>query len=387
MNTQQTQSHQPKKVMSARGAGDKAEFTSAKAKAERSFGVSQSDSPKEWAKRNLLPQDDTINGIGLENFYTPNNAQNKDPEIKRQQQVMRFGKNTTKEEFRAQNDALKSAPPPIPSQTQEESTEFVPAQSAPLNLPQDIEGNYYRPTGYKYLDDRIKNRKVSMYDGYLANKYLGLNLSGHLNIDMNANVNLKGDVKQRSLAGTYKQAYELAKAGTSASQVSELVEYSDGWNGAFQRFLLNNFGVDLNEQKMRLNTAITAAENDAAQVYKIGQGSKDARSDATKAVGTNGNDWKAYYFRNAQFLHDTANKTEENAKIMALQGDTSSAQVYLKWAQETRKLADLQVNLSRKGKKISKSKEWHEINNRRNQLQSLLNKPLDSQNPQTQEES
>ncbi|RDU57096.1 hypothetical protein CQA49_00050 [Helicobacter sp. MIT 00-7814] len=39
-------SHQPKKLVSAREAGDKAEFTSAKSEAERSFGVSQSDSPK-----------------------------------------------------------------------------------------------------------------------------------------------------------------------------------------------------------------------------------------------------------------------------------------------------------------------------------------------------
>lgn len=61
---------------------------------------------------------------------------------------------------------------------------------AAQNLPQ----NYFKSTNVRYLDDKLKNNKTTLYDAYIAKKFLGLDLSeyGDKSADLNINAKVKG---------------------------------------------------------------------------------------------------------------------------------------------------------------------------------------------------
>lgn len=72
----------------------------------------------------------------------------------------------------------------------QQTLEMAQNQSADENLPQ----NYFKSTNVKYLDDKIKNNQATLYDAYIAKKYLGLDLSeyGDKTADLNINAKVKG---------------------------------------------------------------------------------------------------------------------------------------------------------------------------------------------------
>ncbi|KNE09794.1 hypothetical protein [Helicobacter pylori] len=62
----------------------------------------------------------------------------------------------------------------------------------------------YLSTGIAYLDDKIKNRNITMFDYYMAKKFLGLDL----NVNLNGNLNIKSENKTR-LANINKATQDI----------------------------------------------------------------------------------------------------------------------------------------------------------------------------------
>ncbi len=62
----------------------------------------------------------------------------------------------------------------------------------------------YVSTGIKYLDNKIKNRSLSVFDYYMARRYLGIDL----NVNLNGNLNLKTENKTR-LASINKATQDI----------------------------------------------------------------------------------------------------------------------------------------------------------------------------------
>ncbi len=62
----------------------------------------------------------------------------------------------------------------------------------------------YLSTGVAYLDDKIKNRNITVFDYYMAKKFLGLDL----NVNLNGNLNIKSENKTR-LASINKATQDI----------------------------------------------------------------------------------------------------------------------------------------------------------------------------------
>ncbi|ANT42520.1 hypothetical protein [Helicobacter phage UKEN31U] len=62
----------------------------------------------------------------------------------------------------------------------------------------------YLSTGIAYLDNKIKNRSITVFDYYMAKKFLGMDL----NVNLNGNLNLKSENKTR-LASINKATQDI----------------------------------------------------------------------------------------------------------------------------------------------------------------------------------
>ncbi|QQW78775.1 Coiled-coil domain-containing protein [Helicobacter pylori] len=70
---------------------------------------------------------------------------------------------------------------------------------------QDLEAEpSYLSTGIAYLDNKIKNRSITVFDYYMAKKFLGLDL----NVNLNGNLNIKSENKTR-LASINKATQDI----------------------------------------------------------------------------------------------------------------------------------------------------------------------------------
>ncbi|GAA6793053.1 hypothetical protein HpHCM62_10400 [Helicobacter pylori] len=84
---------------------------------------------------------------------------------------------------------IKQAPQTPESENKtNEANQSLANQNLANDSVKDLEAEpSYLSTGIAYLDDKIKNRTITVFDYYMAKKFLGLDL----NVNLNGNLNIK----------------------------------------------------------------------------------------------------------------------------------------------------------------------------------------------------
>ncbi|MFP6279852.1 Coiled-coil domain-containing protein [Helicobacter pylori] len=92
----------------------------------------------------------------------------------------------------------------------------------------------YILTGIKYLDNKIKNRSLSVFDYYMARKYLGIDL----NVNLNGNLNIKSEnqTKIKNLTSASNRIYDGIKALNLGDRLIEKAQDNSGIFSALKRF-------------------------------------------------------------------------------------------------------------------------------------------------------
>ncbi|OPG61710.1 Coiled-coil domain-containing protein [Helicobacter pylori] len=107
----------------------------------------------------------------------------------------------------------------------------------------------YVSTGIKYLDNKIKNRSLSVFDYYMARKFLGIDL----NVNLNGNLNIKSENQTRvkNLTSATSKIYDGVKALNLGDRLIEKAQKNSGIFSALRRFAnekTNGFyGLDSDE--------------------------------------------------------------------------------------------------------------------------------------------
>ncbi|WP_100951416.1 Coiled-coil domain-containing protein [Helicobacter pylori] len=91
----------------------------------------------------------------------------------------------------------------------------------------------YISTGIKYLDNKIKNRSLSVFDYYMARKYLGMDL----NVNLNGNLNIKSEnqTKIKNLTSASSKIYDGIKALNLGDRLIEKAQDNSGVFSALKR--------------------------------------------------------------------------------------------------------------------------------------------------------
>ncbi|MFP6058032.1 Coiled-coil domain-containing protein [Helicobacter pylori] len=92
----------------------------------------------------------------------------------------------------------------------------------------------YISTGIAYLDDKIKNRTITVFDYFMAKKFLGLDL----NVNLNGNLNIKSEnnTKIKNLTSATGKIYDGLKALNLGDRLIEKAQDNSGIFSALKRF-------------------------------------------------------------------------------------------------------------------------------------------------------
>ncbi len=106
-------------------------------------------------------------------------------------------------------------------------------QLASENLKEANEPSYLS-TGIAYLDDKIKNRTITVFDYYMAKKFLGMDL----NVNLNGNLNIKSEnqTKIKNLTSATSKIFYGIKALNLGDRLIEKAQDNSGIFSALKRF-------------------------------------------------------------------------------------------------------------------------------------------------------
>ncbi|WRC74990.1 Coiled-coil domain-containing protein [Helicobacter pylori] len=104
--------------------------------------------------------------------------------------------------------------------------------SEPQNLKETNEPSYLS-TGIAYLDNKIKNRSITVFDYYMARKFLGIDL----NVNLNGNLNIKSEnqTKVKNLTSATSKIYDGLKALNLGDRLIEKAQNNSGIFSAMKR--------------------------------------------------------------------------------------------------------------------------------------------------------
>lgn len=107
----------------------------------------------------------------------------------------------------------------------------------------------YVSTGIKYLDNKIKNRSLSVFDYYMARRYLGIDLN--VNVNGNLNITSENQTRVKNLTSATSKIYDGIKALNLGDRLIEKAQRNSGIFSALRRFAnekTNGFyGLDSDE--------------------------------------------------------------------------------------------------------------------------------------------
>nr|AIA98806.1 phage protein [Helicobacter pylori] len=89
-------------------------------------------------------------------------------------------------------------------------------------------------TGIKYLDNKIKNRSLSVFDYYMARKYLGMDLN--VNLNGNLNITSENQTRVKNLTSATSKIYDGIKALNLGDRLIEKAQDNSGIFSALKRF-------------------------------------------------------------------------------------------------------------------------------------------------------
>lgn len=156
----------------------------------------------------------------------------------------------------------------------------------------------FKPTNIAYFDDRLKNNTATLYDAYIAKKFMGLNLAEYG--DTTKNVNLKGKLKTMSATGSMDRMSD--NYAFNRIFENEFIQ-SEGnlglWNGLSRKMheSFTNWHPEGDNDKsqidfMRSNDQLTTA--DAKLRSGKGTATNQMREDSKKSYGTGTKDYETY---------------------------------------------------------------------------------------------
>ncbi|AGL70114.1 hypothetical protein [Helicobacter pylori] len=91
----------------------------------------------------------------------------------------------------------------------------------------------YLSTGITYLDNKIKNRSITVFDYYMAKKFLGIDL----NVNLNGNLNIESENQTRvkNLTSATSKIYDGIKALNLGDRLIEKAQNNSGFFSALRR--------------------------------------------------------------------------------------------------------------------------------------------------------
>lgn len=92
----------------------------------------------------------------------------------------------------------------------------------------------YLSTGIAYLDNKIKNKSLSVFDYYMAKKFLGLDLN--VNLNGNLNITSENQTRVKNLTSATSKIYDGIKALNLGDRLIEKAQDNSGIFSALRRF-------------------------------------------------------------------------------------------------------------------------------------------------------
>lgn len=160
-------------------------------------------------------------------------------------------------------------------------------------------------TGVAYIDDKIKNRELSVYEAYLANKYLGIDFGNF------ASARLKADVKQTNLTQTTKELGLMLNALANSEEVLKRSNKTGTWNGLLTWLnQASNGFIGLDEERAKLHAAGLQTAYAAADAMNNGKATNESRREARETFGVGFRDQDEVVARTAQAREAMLNRIE-----------------------------------------------------------------------------
>lgn len=206
------------------------------------------------------------------------------------------------------------------------------ASSAPTqeNTPQEPKLNFI-PTGVSFIDAKLSQGKgLNFLESYIAHNFLGINISGHLSLD----INQKQDQKTRNMTGLYN---ELAR-NTRAIDAIDKLRASDlkaisGYSGALKNGITTLIGKQWDQATEEARTNMLLAINELTTALKIpGVTGKDNREQIEQIIYKALTD-ETTRNRALVMVRDTLSKNNTNIfrTIEQMGGDPSIRNQYAQW--------------------------------------------------------
>ncbi|RVY60164.1 Coiled-coil domain-containing protein [Helicobacter pylori] len=92
----------------------------------------------------------------------------------------------------------------------------------------------YFSTGIAYLDNKIKNRNITVFDYYMTKKFLGMDLNAYLN--GNLNITSENQTRVKNLTSATSKIYDGLKALNLGDRLIKKAQDNSGIFSALKRF-------------------------------------------------------------------------------------------------------------------------------------------------------
>lgn len=157
-------------------------------------------------------------------------------------------------------------------------------------------------TGIPYLDEKIKNKTLSAYDAYLANRYMGVNF---------ANLNIQANLKHTNLTQTTKDLGIMLNALQNSEEVlkrSDLAGTIQGLESWLNQKTSGFYGLD--DERAKLQAAGLQTAYAAADAMNNGKATNESRKEARETFGVGFRDQKELVARTAQAREAMLNRID-----------------------------------------------------------------------------
>ncbi|WP_104748948.1 hypothetical protein [Helicobacter cetorum] len=127
----------------------------------------------------------------------------------------------------------------------------------------------FLPTGLEYLDNKLKNKSLSMFDYYMAKKYLGLDL----NVNLQGNLNIKNDTTLKNPAKPLEAINANMDTLDSAMRFLKSADTNAGIGYGVNKFLNKvSFGIlPMTHAKSQMHMAENNLETNYAKTLAGGK--------------------------------------------------------------------------------------------------------------------
>ncbi|MGL2523657.1 Coiled-coil domain-containing protein [Helicobacter pylori] len=235
--------------------------------------------------------------------------------------------------FEQQLNSLYKPIKPTPKTTPESESKNNEANQILANQPiKDLETEpSYLSTGIAYLDNKIKNRTLTVFDYYMAKKFLGMDL----NVNLNGNLQIKSENKTRlaSINKATQDIFDDIKALDLGDNLIKKVQEHSGLINQVKLWINHKTrglkGVDYDLAKM--DVAKNTYSNRVARINTQGGPlTQKARDEAKEMVNFGARSKEENTARISQIQETLLNSLKKNIQMLESLGGNVSPLVLAK---------------------------------------------------------